>query len=264
MDEDKGNYSRRIEISSIAVVSKWVASRGIVTDTGNSNGPDFSISYFNGTTAVGEVGWHEDPVVAAAWNALRKRRRHHYCELEEGAGYWSLLISHNCNLNRLERELPNLIRQLNVSGLKKLDIYETYPRDSVSNDARSLGIIHLKKINEEKNEALYIFEGSGGVVPQDPNEIVPWINELLLSKEYEDSWKKMQHISADEKHVFIVGGSRTPFGISELLRRLDSAMPNTEPSLPGGITHLWISGIYLPATSIMWTRDSQWVKFEDN
>jgi len=263
LGESNVKYSRQIEIAAVEVVKKWVANEGIVTDTGIGHGPDFLISYEDGTTAVGEIGWHEDPTVAAAWNALKKRPRHHWCDLPPGAGYWSLMISHRCNINRLERELSSLIAILDDSGIEKLDMYDSFPRNVAANLARSLGIIHLRKVGVDRDEAFYLFEGTGGVVPQDPNEIVPWIDELLVSNDYQDSWKKLLPLQADEKHIFIVGGSRTPFGISELLKKLHESIPYQSPSLPGDITHLWLSGIYRPAISIMWSKKTGWIRGDE-
>lgn len=46
----------------------------------------------------------------------------------------------------------------------------------------------------------------------------------------------------EERHVFIMSGSQTPFGVNERLSRISLVLPRRAPIVPSGITH---SGSFL-------------------
>ena len=84
------NPARDLEKLAASVVTSWVGEAGHVTDTSSGGGPDFEISYTDGRTAVGEVGWHEDPEIRAMWGNTFRQERHQTVEVASGRGTWSL------------------------------------------------------------------------------------------------------------------------------------------------------------------------------
>ncbi len=84
--------ARAVEAFAVEVVRAWVAEAGVVTDTSGAHGRDFLVAYSDGRSAVGEVGWHADPLVEAMWARTFRERRHQVVELPDGLGQWSVQL----------------------------------------------------------------------------------------------------------------------------------------------------------------------------
>jgi len=69
VDPYRKNWADDVEQLAVDVVTTWAGSTGTVRHTGKGSGPDFRIDYTNKRQGVGEVGWHEDPVIRKMWAA---------------------------------------------------------------------------------------------------------------------------------------------------------------------------------------------------
>lgn len=96
------------------------------------------------------------------------------------------------------------------------------------------------------DRAQYYLREDGGHVPEDSNLIVFWIESILESEKYEDSWRRLDKYEIrnkctfNERHAFIVASNGTKHGIYKLLGHVENNVPNKTPNLPKGITHIWI------------------------
>jgi hypothetical protein len=258
------NPARDIEKLAVALVQSWVGERGSVTDTSAGHGPDFSIAYEDGRVGVGEGAWHQDQQIQAMWAATFRQDVHQTVALPEGSGQWGVGLVAGANIRRLHAELPRLIDALNADGRVHLELYDGWPRDELANAARSLGIQYLSRAaTGGRSYALYFFGGGGGVVPDDANVVVDWIDEMLADPDYADTTAKLKDLVADEKHVFVMTGERTPFGADERLRRLREVAPTRAPHLPDWITHLWLTArFHFDQRDVaMWSRSDGWARF---
>src|SRR5664280_209190 len=120
--------------------------------------------------------------------------------------------------------------------------------------ARRLGIEHAERFEGSgSDEAICFMPGKGGVIPTDPNVIADWIEEVLGNPSYADTTGKLLALEADERHVLLMSGSATPFGVEERLRRLEASPPTRSLSVPQGITHVWVVGQFGGSSSAMWS-----------
>lgn len=269
--KDKETIQRQVEKIAVDTLTSWVGERGEVLDTGESSGPDFEIRYRDGRSGIGEVGIHEDPVFAATIVAIEERQTPHAIALPNGYGSWAMSILRSAGIKDLERALPGLVRSLLDQGRFTLEITSNRPRDNESLLARSLGIAYLHRTEESgANYAFFapsMFEGDLQPVPTDANRISTWIEEVLGSDEYQDSWMKLLPFEHDEKHVFIMTSSRTESGIDKLLERTGENMPNIAPNLPGDLTHIWIMGRYatagLSGSVTYWSKSDGWTRMDE-
>jgi hypothetical protein len=111
---------------------------------------------------------------------------------------------------------------------------------TLADRARSLGITYISRVEgSESPVAIFFMPHSGGAVPTDANGIVEWIDAVLADSDYQDTTQKLLKHEADERHVFLMTGSATPFGVQELLWRASVALPTRAPVVPNGITHVW-------------------------
>jgi hypothetical protein len=254
--------SRAVEIAAVAMVRAWVGDRGRVTDRGDGPDPDLWIDYNDSRCAVGEVGWHPDPQMNAMWSGILKMDRHHIIDLATGLGQWQVGLELGANIKALRKRLPGLIEDLAARNIGRLNVADDWRPDGPTEAARRLGIRYLNRLSDLSDpgpDLVAIFPpGSGGFVPTNPDLIVNWIDDLLRNPDYVDVWAKLLPVDADERHVFFMAGSRTDFGVQQLLRELGSNMPTRTPQLPTGISHLWAMGQWGAGGAALWSGDG-WV-----
>lgn len=255
-DDDlyRRNPARDVEQFAIRVVTGWVADRGDVEDLSAGHEPDFRISYADGRIAYGEVGWYQDPVEQAMWGATFRQERHHVIALPDGRGRWAVHLVLGANIKKLYNELPRFIECLLEGGQDQLEIEGDWPTGELPDHARRLGIEYISLVEQQDPAwALYMFGGAGGVVPQDPDVISAWISDVLADPNYRDTTAKLLARACDERHVFLMSGSLTPFGVDERLRRVTDALPVAPPSVPDGITHVWVTPRFGPDHVALWS-----------
>jgi hypothetical protein len=251
------NPARDLEKLAASVVTSWVGEAGVVMDLSSGGGPDFEIDYADGRRAVGEVGWHENERLREMWGNTFRQDLHQTVVLDEGAGTWGLQLVLGANIKRLHRDLARFIGQLTEAGCFRLGIYERWPRGALADSARRLGVEYIVRHDEDGSSAIYFMPGSGGVVPTDPNVIPDWIEAVLADPAYADTTGKLLPVDADERHVFLMSGSATPFGVGERLMRVSEAIPTRPLTAPSGITHVWALSQFGPAIVALWA-DAGW------
>jgi hypothetical protein len=100
---------------------------------------------------------------------------------------------------------------------------------------------------------------TGGVLPDDPNIIVDWIDGVVVEPRYSDLTKKLQFLVADERHIFVVTGSATRYDVDHLFHGIESALPTRDPVLPSWISHAWVMSMWGADRAIgRWERDRGW------
>jgi hypothetical protein len=95
--------AREVEAIAFRTVAAWVGERGVAHDTSNGHGPDFTIDYHDGRTAIGEVGRHAKEPVEKMWAAINKQEQPLQTALPPGSGVWVLSLEGTPNMNDLLR-----------------------------------------------------------------------------------------------------------------------------------------------------------------
>lgn len=252
------NPARDIERFAVRVVRAWLGDRGVVEDTSAGHEPDFQLSYADGRKGWGEVGWHEDPELRAMWSLTFRQEHHQQIDLPAGSGLWAVSLVKGASIKGLYKELPGLIAGLVRQGQTRLEIVGNWPRSDLSDTARRLGIEYIDKSGDSSDVAMFFMPGSGGTVPTDPNVIADWVSTVLADKDFADTTRKLVDREADERHVFLMSGSRTDFGVDERLRRLSEGVPSRPPSVPDGISHVWVVSQFGAAPAGLWIRGRGW------
>ena len=251
--------SRDIELEAVARLSEYYSADYRVFNLGETSGYDFEIHHAqNGLVGIGEVSWLEDPIKKSAWTALRKQKELHKIPLHHGQGYWSMSLKHSANINLITRILPDLINGMLLANQTERQIYETWPPDSISNTLRELGIEYLRKVDNfknEKDECFFLFEGSGGVIPQSLEPLADFILELLNSK-FSDCLRKLDIGMNLEKHLYLKMGSYLPFNLVEPLGRHNPLVDIGNFKFPNGITHVWLIAANDNFRSVLWNKQS--------
>jgi hypothetical protein len=252
------NPARDIERFAVRVVRVWLGDMGVVQDTSAGHEPDFRLSYRDGRNGWGEVGWHEDPELRAMWSLTFRKERHQQIDLPPGSGLWAVSLVKGASIRALYNELPGLIADLVRQGQTQLEIVGNWPRTDLADTARRLGIEYIDRSGDSSDTAFFFMPGSGGTVPTDPNVIADWVSAVLADSAYADTTRKLLDREADERHIFLMSGSRTDFGVDERLRRLGEGVPSRSPFVADGISHIWVVSQFGAAPAGLWIRDRGW------
>lgn len=257
-DPYRRNPARDAEAFAATVVRSWVGNRGTVDDTSAGHGPDFRIRYYDGRSAFGEVAWYEDRQMREMWSNTFKHERHQQIQLQGGTGHWVVELVKGANIKRLYAELPSFLSGLASQGTRNLSVEGPWPRGKAADTARQLGIHYASLIDETPDIAVFFMPPAGGTVPNNPDVVAEWVTEVLAESDYQDTTRKLLVLHADERHVFLVAGSRADFGVDERLRRLAVAVPKLAPVVPAGITHVWVVSQFGDGPVGLWTAAEGW------
>ena len=256
-----GNPARALEKYAVAVVSCWVGTRGAVIDTSEGHEPDFRVNYSDGRTAIGEVGWHEEPELAAMWGNTLKRDRPQQIALPAGYGQWGLGLRLGANIRNLHKGLPAAIRLLRERGVGRVEmIADDWPRGEVAAALRALGVTYINCVSlDEPANAVFFMPAGGGTSGDDPNVIADWFSMVLGDPRYADTTEKLLSRDADERHVFLMTGGLTPFVADDNLRRfVGLPLPTKAPDVPSGITHVWGICRFGGQVAALWMAQGGW------
>lgn len=258
------NPVRELEQIAIEIVRRHVSSSGTVVDMSAGHDPDYRVDYADGRTGIGEIGWHEDPRWRALWEETLKRGTiPQVVDLSAGSGLWSVGLTLDARIWQIYKLLPSLVTDLLAAGESDLEIYNDWPPGALADRARRLGIKHLSQVEAAGDRVIFLPPGAGGIVPSDPNAITEWLNDVLVNDpDYQDTTQKLLSRAADERHIFLLAGSATPWGVEELLRRLDIGLPSEAPSVPSEITHVWAVSSFTTPLGALWERDRGWTTID--
>jgi hypothetical protein len=261
-DPYRRNPARDVEVFALTVVKYWLGNRGRLEDTSLGHEPDFHIEYPDGRHAWGEVGWHEDPELRAMWSNAFRKEHHQQIDLAPGLGAWTIGLARGASIKRLYNELPAFVQTLSQLGCNRLSITGNWPRGEPADTARRLGVEYLHRVDERPDVAVFFMPSTGGVLLADANAVPAWVSTVLASQEYSDTTQKLLAKQADERHVFLMSGSRTPYDVDEQLRRLGKALPTHVPTVPSGITHVWVTSQFGNGPGALWIAGTGWSTVE--
>jgi hypothetical protein len=129
-------------------------------------------------------------------------------ELPTGSGQWSVELEKTSSINRLTVELPAFITDLNAAGMTRLTHHFLDPSLDLYRRATELGVRDASRHSADGADlAVLSPPGDGGVIPDDPDVIVDWVDRVLADRRYKDTTQKLLDLQADERHVYLVTGA---------------------------------------------------------
>jgi hypothetical protein len=214
---------------------------------------------------VGEVSWHEDAEIQKMWKTTFKQERHHVVPLPPDSGQWGVGLVGGAQIKALYQKLPAFIATLADEGKTGLEPAYLHPRDPLRLTAERLGISYLHRAADYPgpSHAMFFMPPSGGVVPPDAESVVEWVESVIADPAYRDVTAKLLKVpEMDERHVFIMSGSQTPFDVNERLSRISNVLPRRAPIVPPGITHVWVISRWTTpdagSYAALWSMDDGW------
>ncbi len=218
-------------------------------DDGSRNSmPDASITYTDG-----RHGWLE-VVRSIEGDHLEQRKR-----VDQGNSLhvdglhwpWVIHVEHHVKIKHLDRWLPRLLREAETAAGED----ERGAGASAMRCGKGLAYASPRGHGTPGEVTVRSTGDSGSATSEDLQE---WIVEFLQGNgDVADTLTKAG--PADERHAFVWTDAGTaPAAFFVLAQRGAVHLPPADPSLPIGITHLWIAGAGTADRAIAWFPDRRW------
>ena len=159
-------------------------------------------------------------------------------------------------MKRLQQKAPGLLR--------RLEINEFDP--SARSELQALGVKRLHQYNTNNPGSIYValeqeVQFRWAFVGDTGDSLVDWFDAWIRTPEQTHNVEKVRKAGYPEGHllVLIPAFPSVPFSASNLLMRPDPPLPTRAPSMPDGLTHLWLmstwdSGMLFHWSSAGWAR----------
>lgn len=230
---------------------------------------DLHIFTVDGLAAV-EVTAAADSESIQLWKLINGREER-WIEPDLQGG-WMVHLEPTARANRLLKELPALLKELEGKGVTQIPSQRARHevRGSLEGRARSLGIVSGDQSGTEFPGSIYLTierprERAGGMVDNTGSAVPQWVRDFLLDAHQSDVLGKLARSGATERHAFILlpAFSTAPFGVFDMLwRDQDDVVPTRSPKLPDEVTHVWLMSFLVEGSGLRWSPEGGWQRFE--
>jgi len=186
--------------------------------------------------------------------------------LDGVVGGWILTLAPSARVQVLKKRLPGVLSLLENQGI--FDV-SSCGRSPVMPILRDIGIVRASKVATGHAGRVYFtielpFEKSGGFVPKDGDQLVIWFEGWINTPDQVHNIDKLLRSGAEEKHLFVIlpGFSAAPFSATDVLMRPNGPLPIIAPTLPSGITHLWMMSTWDTGDVFFWSPERGWQRHE--
>lgn len=234
------------------VLSRVLDTRVECVDKGPVQGHhDLEIYYPNERLGAGEVVSTRDPKWRKLLDAIFRRG---YTECSDLGRLWLVTVRKTTRLNRMQAQVPSLLRQLEGRGIAKIS---RGSHGDMQVKLKEMGIASCfsSPPTAKHPPGFYLLtDGLGGWVGD--GESVRRFCEDFLAGPGKSKVEKLRRAIADERHAVIIltmdeVGPHTAVDTGEL--------PTNPPNLPSGVDWLWvIASDTMPIRTIYSNPSGQW------
>lgn len=196
-----------------------------------------------------EIVADHDPAFNSQWDALTKLDHHLLVpELEHD---WAVQLSRTARVKRVTQKLPALM------VINEPDLTHPARRLSAVPEAMAkLGVRMVYTVDRVTPTGRIDLHSEGWSSPGSGETVVEYVLNVL--DEAPDVAEKLQRHECIARHAFIWTTIGTDFGVQSQLELGKSSLPREDPSLPSGITHLWLAGSFNSQGVLAWFPDRGW------
>jgi hypothetical protein len=250
------------EYRAARVVARATGQRVFLQDDNSEpRTPDLRIEY-PGWRGIGEVVIITDPGTADLYSSFGKGELR-FTDHRLGWQWW---IDYSPAIDRrnLRELLVDVLVQMETDG----EMYASLvPIDHVSpgDGARrlqELGVVAIATNTNRRDGPGEVIGLPGAVdIPRevDIDAVSDWLDrELASDLMLRKSEKLMARPGYSERHLFIGVSWSAPSEVLSLLRTQAVELPRKPPTLPTGVTHLWLWDAFFPGRAIAWWPQRMW------
>jgi glycosyltransferase involved in cell wall biosynthesis len=252
------------------VVARLTGAKVFLVDDGSESSiPDMTIEYANGDKGVIEVWTDTDEKHAALSKRLTELDGNYpmenkFTNLRQD---WYITVSKTSNINKCEKQLPELLRRMedhrsDFLNFTKTEELQGYPEELVEHLTK-LQIVNLYSTNiltDKPTIRLYMQGISGHPKNYSWSTLLEYVEEKLFSKKLRTHLDKLGKSEATQRHFMFGLTDSTDGTLYFTLRELPNIhdLPDRDPKLPEEITHLWIFDAWRFSQVIGWFPSRGW------
>lgn len=244
---------RRIEeVLASLFIQAWLKDRGDIELLGNGDSPDIAIHYTDNRTVFCEVKQDSDTDTENMRDRIEKFGD---ITLSKNSAAWSITISELIDVREFRKLVPDIIRDLNSVGISNWDCSDRSLKFNSLDILLRYKVTSVRRvIGDDKSYARLWMDPKLGVVIEDSNIAVPWLNEIQFNPDFIAPIRRLNVSALKEGHLFIWAGSNTPHEISTMLSFHPDRLPTVELKLIPCLTHVWVASSlsFLPNYSYCW------------
>lgn len=193
-----------------------------------------------------EIVSDQDPVFNGQWAALEKIG--HKVEVPGLERRWIVSLTRRAKIKDVVVGLPTLMLRLPSGEI-------TWPRWGVPDEFERVGAISAHPIEDERSGVVHLTtEGWSGSAGE--SVLSPWIDEMF-SRHPDVPHKLAAHPTADG-HAFLWVTTSSDFAVQFALEDRGQGVPTDTPTLPEGVTHIWVAGSASSQGVVAWFPDGGW------
>jgi hypothetical protein len=222
---------------------------------------DLTIHYPDGPGAV-EVVAAAAPDEIELWNVLYKNGR---TVIPEIAGGWNLTIKVPTHAKSLLRDLPPLLGGFEAAGIREMAAHQAGIPTDLASLAAANGVLQARQGGTDYPGSVYftLEDSTTAFFNVDADALGEWIGSYLQAPETDDVRRKLASAGTATRHAFVLVPqfSLAPKPAFEALLHEAPPLPSKPPSLPPGITHVWVTSTWDFGRGFRWDPDGGWSFF---
>lgn len=253
---DTVNMTEKIrdeEIFAASFLSCWAGSSSKTETLGNGDTPDIRITFLDGSIGNCEVKRDAD----RQEEQLRSRLGNYgQMNLDDGSGSWLITLNFLIDFYEFRSVLQGVVDDLNAVGIDDWDGRNTVLKFRSQEFLIKNGVQGFRRIKGFEDDRVIMLKAPNfGVVLDNPNIVVPWLESVQLRNDYSSSILRLTEGNAQQKHLFICIDSNTPQEISTLIQFHPTVLPTEVIHLSPNLTHLWVASFF----NFEYEKDCAWL-----
>ncbi|MCU1417161.1 MAG: hypothetical protein JWP32_1335 [Schumannella sp.] len=171
-----------------------------------------------------------------------------------GASSWLVMLRTFPDFKQYDRELPAFLSWLEDRGVDDSSRLTSVPNRFAWAD----GICRARAITgTDEPQVFLIGPGRSASWTVGEDVISDALEPALASVHVTRRVGKLLAIDADERHLFLVADHSSVGPEANFELSVTSTLPRREPTLPPGVTHLWVSSGSI-RSAVVWQRERGW------
>lgn len=163
------------------------------------------------------------------------------------AGDWMVSVESGANFKRIQKDLPAILRDLEVSGTNALsaDAMLRFRDRPLFERLRILGVDYMSSYEMNgTGKVTFHMMGSGGAIDSTGGAIPQWVGDFLSDPARADVLQKLSKVDAAHREAFIpVTLEGAPWSVVSYLTGMSSralSLPPAPPVLPHPVSDVWV------------------------
>jgi hypothetical protein len=184
-------------------------------------------------------------------------------------GGWQIHVSLEVARSGLREQIVELLRGFEPRGVNLVQA-GSHPRTEDELLAKATAVTWANQGPTNRPGVVYVLpdtsvERTAGCVAPTADSVGPWVGGFLAAPpRRSDVVRKLRASGAPRRHAFVVVSdfSAATFAVQDSLRLNDVRLPSSDPSLPDGITEVWLASTWAIGVGVRWSECAGWSTFD--